>query len=139
MDIQEFNFTKNWTNPTDFPTYEESEERVRQDQQYLFDEIKKFINGTLIPKLKEGALPPGGTEGQTIVKQSDDEGDAAWGTVTPPALKAFSVFESERTTTVVNTFADGSTETIVISFNENGKPVGMTIDGTVVPGAWTEV
>lgn len=41
-------FSKNWTNSTDFPTKEGSEEKVRSDFQYLFNEIRDYINGQLI-------------------------------------------------------------------------------------------
>lgn len=47
MSLEKLNFTKNWQNFNDFPTYESSESQVREDMQFLFDEIKNYINGTL--------------------------------------------------------------------------------------------
>lgn len=41
-------FSKSWTSSTDFPTKEGSEEKVRSDFQYLFNEIRDYINGKLI-------------------------------------------------------------------------------------------
>lgn len=83
MAIKEFEFTKEWTNPADFSTYEGSEEKVREDMQYPLDEIKKYLNGTLLPGLKEGALPAGGEKGQALVKLSDKDGDVGWETLSP--------------------------------------------------------
>lgn len=45
MALQPLEFTKDWTNPEDFPTVEISETKVREDMQYLFDEIKTHLNG----------------------------------------------------------------------------------------------
>lgn len=47
MAIREFDYTKNWTDPNDFPTYEPDETKVRADMQVLYDEIKDFLNGPL--------------------------------------------------------------------------------------------
>lgn len=44
MAIAAFAFTKDWTNPTDFPTIETSEAQVRADLQILHDETKTKIN-----------------------------------------------------------------------------------------------
>lgn len=48
MAITPFAFTKVWTNPTDFPTYEPNETKVREDLQKLHDETKDYINNTLL-------------------------------------------------------------------------------------------
>lgn len=52
MALKRLNFTKNWTNPADFPTVETDETRVRADQQLLFDEIRTFLNTQLISGLE---------------------------------------------------------------------------------------
>ena len=52
MSLDKLNFTKDWTKPEDFSTVETNEERVRADQQLLFDEIKTFLNTKLIPALE---------------------------------------------------------------------------------------
>lgn len=51
-----FNFTKSWRNAGDFPTFEPSEEKVRDDMQSLFDELKTGLN-RLIGELKAENLP----------------------------------------------------------------------------------
>lgn len=53
MAIGELSFKKVWTNPTDFPTYEGSQEKVRSDMQYHPNVIKDFINTYIIPALNE--------------------------------------------------------------------------------------
>lgn len=47
--ISSLSFTKDWTNPEDFPTVQTDEDQVRADMQVLYNEIKSYINGTLIP------------------------------------------------------------------------------------------
>lgn len=49
MALDKLQFTKNWNNPDDFPTVELSEEKVRADMQLLHDEVKNYLNDTLIP------------------------------------------------------------------------------------------
>ncbi len=44
-------FTKSWTDSDDFPTYEESEDRVRADLQELHTQMQSYINGTLTEEL----------------------------------------------------------------------------------------
>ena len=44
-------FTKNWENPSDYPTYEPDEMQVRKDMQSLHDEVKNFLNNELIPRV----------------------------------------------------------------------------------------
>ena len=44
-------FTKNWENPSDYPTYEPDEMQVRKDMQSLHDEVKDFLNNELIPRV----------------------------------------------------------------------------------------
>lgn len=52
MSLTNFELTKSWENPSDFPTYEEEEAQVRADMQCLFDELAAGIN-TLIGQLKK--------------------------------------------------------------------------------------
>lgn len=47
MGLSKVQFTKDWTNPDDFPTVETSEAKVREDMQALHDEMKDFVNNTL--------------------------------------------------------------------------------------------
>lgn len=51
--IGHFDYSRKWTSPDDFPTYEASEEQVRADMQALFDEISAYLNGTLIDWVEE--------------------------------------------------------------------------------------
>lgn len=51
MALSELSFSKEWTNSTDFPTYEPDEAQVRADMQLLFDEIRDYINQQLRPDL----------------------------------------------------------------------------------------
>lgn len=52
MSLNRLNFTKDWTSAEDFPTVQMDENQVRADQQLLFNEIKDYLNDTLIPGIE---------------------------------------------------------------------------------------
>lgn len=56
MALPTFNFTRLWTNPQDFPTYESDESVVRADMQALFDELKTGLNA-LKSAIKAANIP----------------------------------------------------------------------------------
>ena len=53
---------------------------LREDMQFLFDELKQYVNGELLPGVGGGiaSLPAGGEKGQALMKQSSADGDVAW-------------------------------------------------------------
>ena len=53
MDIERLQYTKDWNNPTDFPTIETSESKVRSDMQLLYDETRDYLNEVLSPAVEE--------------------------------------------------------------------------------------
>ena len=82
LEIAALRFSRDWTDPNDFKTVETSEVKVRADMQYLFNEIKNWLNETLIPAV-QSAADGGGTgslvkrvyinaNGHLIVVKSDD-------------------------------------------------------------------
>ena len=48
MSIAKFAFTKSWTSASDFPTTQTDEIQVRADMQFLFDEIRNYLNNTML-------------------------------------------------------------------------------------------
>lgn len=44
MAVTLMKFDKDWTNPSDFPTHESQESKVREDMQYLFNSIRDQFN-----------------------------------------------------------------------------------------------
>lgn len=56
MALGKLNYSKRWTNPEDFPTYESREVQVRADIQLLYDEIQTAFN-KLIDDLKAAEVP----------------------------------------------------------------------------------
>lgn len=48
-DFPHLGFSRNWENPSDYPTYEPNETIVRRDMQSLHDEVRDYINNELIP------------------------------------------------------------------------------------------
>lgn len=55
MAFSTLTFTKSWENSTDFPTYEDNEQQVRSDLQYLHDEMRDAFNA-LVAKLNDAAV-----------------------------------------------------------------------------------
>ena len=68
MAYPELAFTKDWTDPQDFPTYEPDEEQVRADMQYLFNEIQSYLNQKLVSGLNgtSGAANTLTSSGQSV-------------------------------------------------------------------------
>ena len=56
MSFTKLEFTKNWRSPEDFPTFEDSEEQVRADMQFLFDECRDGVN-RLAGEIKAENIP----------------------------------------------------------------------------------
>lgn len=61
MAISQFDYTKSWRDSEDFPTYESREEKVRDDMQSLFDEIRDALN-TVISALISTATGSSGAK-----------------------------------------------------------------------------
>lgn len=53
MSIAKFAFTKSWTSASDFPTIQTDEIQVRADMQFLFDEIKNYLNNTMLSSVDD--------------------------------------------------------------------------------------
>lgn len=97
MSIDSFSFTKDWTNPVDFPTYEDNETQVRDDMQYLFNELKAYINEILLPGLTtNGAVNTMMSSGQSVEDAVNNrytklEADARTATETNDLVKDWSL------------------------------------------------
>ena len=66
-------FSKEWTDSDDFPTREYSEDKVRDDIQYLFDELKNYINTIVVAAINNhesriAALGGGGSVGHDVLE-----------------------------------------------------------------------
>lgn len=84
----EFEFTKDWKDSDDFPTREYSEDQVREDIQYLFDEIKDYLNTIVVAALSDhdtriASLGGGGqVEHDIIADYAIEENNIADGSIT---------------------------------------------------------
>lgn len=101
MAFDKLQFTKNWNNPDDFPTVELSEEKVRADMQLLHDEVKNYLNDTLIPAvIAEGATEEHRAEAEAArvaaeqTRQSNEETRQANETSRISAENARNVWEN---------------------------------------------
>ena len=59
MQLNEFNYSKVWTEPDDFPVVAGNETQARENIQLLHNEVREFLNHTLIPAVNgkaEGKL-----------------------------------------------------------------------------------
>jgi hypothetical protein len=63
MALDSLEFTKDWTDPEDFPTYEPDEKQVRADLQYLHNEIRDFLNSMVQTLNEQGAVHLGALDG----------------------------------------------------------------------------
>lgn len=90
--ISEFKFTKDWTKPADFPTFEDDETTVRADMQYQPNELRSylnnvitdFINNTLIPvvdSLVTGTVSPDSVYTDAIQNEAVTKAKLAAGSV----------------------------------------------------------
>lgn len=52
--IAPLNFTKDWTDPSAFPTTEPDEAKARADMQELHNQTREYINNTLVPAIPTG-------------------------------------------------------------------------------------
>lgn len=50
---EDFEYSKDWTDPGDFPTKEYAEKTVRENIQLLFDEIKTFLNDVVLTAIND--------------------------------------------------------------------------------------
>lgn len=55
--LESFDYTRDWTKPADFPTFEDDETVVRADMQYQPDELKTFINNVLVSFINTELIP----------------------------------------------------------------------------------
>lgn len=86
MAFEELKLSKDWTNALDFPTYEPDEQQVREDLQYLFSEIRDFINTALVGVLNrsgaEHIVTSSGKDVETVLGELEEAiARAAGGTV----------------------------------------------------------
>ena len=148
MSFNRFEFTKNWENPSDFPTYEENEEQVRADMQFLYDELKDALNGLMVAleKTANGASGAGsiGIQALTSLPGVTNVMDAIAaimaemagiqaGTVLPGSVTATELADSGVTTPKV---ADGAITTPKLAGGSVTGPKtdfsgGLTIQGTL--------
>lgn len=116
--LREFSFTKSWNNPSDFPTYQDSESKVRADLQCLHDEVRNWLNTTLLPWLNDmdaKVTVTGVTlrdDGHIVVSFSDgkakDLGDVIQ--EVPKAISEITYNAETKTWTI--TYTDETTKTI---------------------------
>lgn len=51
MPFTKLSYSKDWRNAADFPAIEADERKVREDMQFLYEEIKEYINNVLLGML----------------------------------------------------------------------------------------
>ena len=104
MELKRLDFTKNWEDPADYPTYETSEVQVRKDIQSLYTEIRTYINEVLLPALE--SLGNESVQGGAILIPGDVLRKSG-GTMTGPLYLAREPREKSEAAT--KTYVDEST------------------------------
>lgn len=90
MSLTRLEYKKTWTSSGDFPTYEDSEQQVREDLQYHPDAIRDYLNGTLLPEVeKEQSTAAEGLQKaqETLERQQEQIEELAFGE-TPTVIKS---------------------------------------------------
>lgn len=136
MSIGGLEFTKDWTNPVDFPTYEDNETQVRADIQCLYDEIKNYINRTLLPGLTtNGAENTLLSSGQSVEAAINDrytklETDTKVSSETNDLIKDWSINLDTGVITV--TKKDGTTESYDTALEKIPATFELVTEGSSV-------
>jgi len=129
--IESLTFTKDWTNPSDFPTTEPDEARARADMQQLFNETRDFINTKLIP-----AIPDGVQQGDMNVRgyRITSVGDPVAETDAVNKKYVDAQAKSIRTTSIISTSWSGSaapyTQAIPVTGVEANSIVEVSLRST---------
>ena len=153
MAFTKLNYGKNWTNPADFPTYQENEEQVRADLQYHPDAVKDFLNDTLLKALEAqaaagnlGAVHDGAaatiqsvldSHGGTLLQLAEDIQTLAAGGVPTVAQSCSVNFTAESWAK-----ADGAVMLVIPKSdhkreNSNfGYSIYQLVDGVYKSGTW---
>lgn len=113
MELERLQFTKNWEDPADYPTYETSEMQVRKDIQSLYTEIQTYINEVLIPAME--SLGNESIEGGTVVIPGDVLRKSG-GTMTGPLYLARD--PKEKTEAATKQYADDTAGMVAQSAEE---------------------
>lgn len=129
--IAPLNFTKDWTDPSDFPTTEPDEARARADMQELHNQTREYINTTLVP-----AIPTGVTEGDQNMRgyRITEVGDPVENSDAVNKKYVDDLSKSIRTTANIGTSWSGSsvpyTQTIAIDGVEEESIVEIALRST---------
>lgn len=121
--FQKLEFTRNWESREDFATYVGDEAQVRKDMQYLYDEIKNFINETLIPQIE--ATNEGITaRAEEAAKRAEDAAESAVEIVGGDFVTKTAFQET------INGLNAESINAVPVTRTVNGKPLTANIQLT---------
>lgn len=82
MDVKELTFTKDWTNPEDFPVVVNDAVQARKNIQLLHDEVKQYLNETIVPSLRTS-----GTTAENAKKAAEAADKKAAAVITVSAVE----------------------------------------------------
>lgn len=144
MPLEKLEYSKNWENPQDFPTYEAREEQVRADIQLLFDEAKAAFNkmvddlaADLVPFASSPAIPASTVQSAIEAVQQQIE-DIALGDIPNRSLPGEKLIEGTITGAEIGVGAVGTTNLVDDSVTGD-KIAPDAIDAEhIAPGAVTK-
>lgn len=121
---ENFEFSKDWTDAGDFPTKEYSETVVRENIQLLFDEIKTYINDTVVTAINDNMSRISNLGGGDDVQHDALADDAVWannikdGEITEEKYADDSIIPEKFNATEVDPYikdlADGRINTLAV-------------------------
>lgn len=131
----EYKLSKDWTNASDFPTYEENEEKVREDMQLLFDELRDCIND-LVGKISAANIRcsalgdgvfAGGSIHEALAKVLEEAQGAAAGDIPDGTIKVVKLHGDFALPT--EKIADGAVTSAKIASLDASKLTGTIAAG----------
>ena len=137
MAFTHFDYSKTWRSPEDFPTFEYEEEKVRDDMQILFDEIRDAFNtfGASIQEevdeVTSGTVADGAITAAKIANGAVGTGKIANGAVTADKIGANAIVESKIANGAVTSDKIGA-NAIIESKIANGAVTTAKIDDGAV-------
>ncbi len=149
MSINPLSYSKEWTRNTDFPAVVDNETQARQNMQYLFTELKNYLNQQLLPfvsaRSDTSVLKPtseGGfaeVELSTVLTRSD--GAVPTGKAIIDALSQLGGGDMLRAaydpTGVVESFSGGIPDylaDVLLAYEKDITPTAVTLDQTAWVG-----
>lgn len=104
MALTKQEFTKNWTDSDDFPTFVENEAQVRADMQELHTQMQNYINNVLTPELDAALSSKVTRAGLSLTAVNNNNGTLTVSLKSGETVLASAVLPIGEAQTITNTY-----------------------------------